>query len=70
MMEAVWLKGVAVRLARDELVRLLRPEKSRGEAFVMFIPKKPCRVQFICVHFGFWVHKPKEKIAVRKEQLL
>ena len=70
MMEAVWLKEVVVRFAREELVRLLRLEKSCGEAFVRFIPKKPCGVQYIRMRVRFWVHKLREKTAERKEQLL
>lgn len=42
MIEAVWLKDVFVRFAREEFVSVLRLEKSCGEVSVMFIPKKPC----------------------------
>ena len=61
---------MCVRLTREDLVRLLRPEKSCGVAFVRFIPKKPCGIQHIHMRDEFWVHKPREKTAERKEQLL
>lgn len=64
------MKDVIVRFAREELSRLLRPEKSPGEAFVRFIPKKPCGGQFMCMRVRLWANKLREMTKERREQLL